>query len=111
MRTTLTLIIVSLAMQLSPLSAECVQHSTESLSKAALAVVVGKRCGQSWPGNKDLDAELRRMWQERMCVKDGDDLKRRFADGGYQHSIAEAESEFKRMAISCKQYGSKGAFR
>ena len=85
-------------------AAECAQHSAEALSKAAMAAIANKRCGSGFLGWKTADADLRKMWRDVLCVTGDDEIRLRLAEGGYQHSIAEAERQFRMAGTgACQQ--------
>lgn len=104
MRTALALAPLILVFLARVAAAECVQHSAEALSKAAMAAVANKRCGSGFLGWKSADADLRKMWRDVLCVTGGDEIRLRLAEGGYQHSIAEAERQFRMAGTgACQQ--------
>lgn len=97
LQTVLALVPFVLASLTGGAAADCVQHSADTISKAATAAIANKRCGSSFLGWKTADADLRKMWRDLLCVTGDDEIRLRLAEGGYQHSIAEAERQF-RMA-------------
>lgn len=103
MRTALAFAPLILVFLARAAAAECVQHSAEALSKAAMAAVATKRCGSNFHW-KTADADLRKMWRDVLCVTGGDEIRLRLAEGGYQHSIAEAERQFRMAGTgACQQ--------